>query len=165
MEIDPRHLHACTNQVDLHVRIAEHDESIGGDPRSAADSARRVGERCLAIDARYYRLLDQLAQAQLVFARHLAETGGDPMAALTSAGGYLDRAEAAEHEPVAVWYHRVITANTEATFLLHQGRDPASSIAVGRTALAKAVRLMPRAADIHVEALTRGHRARNQIYR
>jgi eukaryotic-like serine/threonine-protein kinase len=151
-EIDPRYLPACTNQVDLYVSIADYDNETGRDPRTAVDGAQRIGARCLAIDPNFYRLHDNLAQAQLALADYLVETDGDPTAALTRARGAIDRAEAAQHDQRAAWYHRLIAANTEARFQLRRGADPASAIATGRTALTEARRLTPNTAYLYVEA-------------
>jgi len=150
--IDPQDLPACTNQVDLHTTIAEYNVTMGIDPRSDLDSAQRVGEHCLAIDHNFYMLLDNLAQVQLALAHYLVEKGDNPMPALTSARGYLDRCEAGQPENMLVWYRRLVVANTEATFRLHQDTDPATSVAAGRAALNEALRLQPNSASSYVEA-------------
>jgi tetratricopeptide (TPR) repeat protein len=152
LELDPQYLPACTSQVDLHVLIAEYKDMSGGDPRRDVDDAARIGKHCLEINPRYYALLDNLAQAQLVLARHLSEIG-DPMPALTAARSYLDRAEDVEHQPLQVWYHRLVAAGIEAAFRLQRSEDPTSSIATGRRAFDDAARLMPRFAEASVEAV------------
>jgi tetratricopeptide (TPR) repeat protein len=139
--LDPQYLSACTNQVDLHTVIAEHNDAIGIDPRSAVDSARRIGERCLGIDPNFYGILDNLVQAQLALAHHLVESGGDPRPALISARDYIDRAEKVQPETMTLWFRRLVAARTEATFWAHQRADPTNSVATGRAALRQALRL------------------------
>ncbi|HET7505604.1 MAG TPA: protein kinase [Kofleriaceae bacterium] len=152
MELDPRYLPACTNQVDLYLMIAEHDEKTGSNPQAAVDSAREIGERCLTINSKFYRLLDNLAQLQLALAHYLVDARKDPMPTLRIAHGYLDRAEAVEHEPVEVWYHRGTAFQIAASFELDRQLDPTSSIAAGRAALAEALRVNPGSAYLYVEA-------------
>ncbi len=145
MEVDPGYVDACSGQVAVHASIAEYDDAIGVDPRPAVDDAWRIGERCPPID-------QNLARAQLTLARYLVEVGDDPTAVLTSANGYLDRLEGSQLASVLVRYYRLVAADLEAAFRLHQGVDPARSIARGRAALASALQLAPGMAEVQVEA-------------
>ena len=150
-EIDPQYVHACAKQVLVHVSIAEYVDAIGGDPRPAVDDARRLGERCLAIDPSLYSMLDYVAQAQLVLAHYLVEHG-DPTPALAGARGYLDRFEKVQFGTMLLWYHRLVAAGTEARYRLRRGDDPGPAIALGRAALREAVRVYPASAESYVEA-------------
>ncbi|HEY0479977.1 MAG TPA: protein kinase [Kofleriaceae bacterium] len=156
VEIDPEYLNACANHADVEVAIAEHDNAIGVDPRPAVDNARRVAERCLTIDRNFYKLYDNLAQAELALAHYLVEQRTDPMVALTRARRYLVRADEVQPETMVTWYHRLVAANTEATFQLRDGRDPTSAITTGRAMLEEALRLDSACAYCYVEAARLG---------
>jgi hypothetical protein len=150
--IDPRYLHACTNQAELHTLIAEHDNALERDPRSEVDSARRVGQRCLEIDHTFYSLFDTLARAQLARAQYLLETQDSPIEALEAARSFLARSAAGLPEHTELSFQRAAASRIEAAFLLDHDHDPMKSVATGRADLEKALQLMPGSAKCHVEA-------------
>jgi eukaryotic-like serine/threonine-protein kinase len=151
-EIDPQHVPAWGNQLELHVTAAEYDLASGDDPRPAIHSARRAGARCLAINGNYYLALEHLARAELTLAHYLVEQSGDPTAALVDARRYLDRDEQVHPGFVTNRHLRLVAARVEAALRLRQGVDPTSAIAAGRAAFQAARQLKADCADCYVDA-------------
>ncbi len=150
--IDPQYAKAWNDQLELYASLAEYQDAIGGDPQPAADSARRIGEHCLSIDPNYYLPLDNMVRAQLALAHHLVQIGGDPSAALKIASGYLDRVEILVAEHPQNWFSRLVAADIEAEFQMHQGADPSRSIAAGSAARDNVLRLIPTSAVAYIQA-------------
>jgi tetratricopeptide (TPR) repeat protein/predicted Ser/Thr protein kinase len=155
--IDPQYVYAWSNQVELHASIAEYDTAVGIDPRPAVEGAQRAGERGLKVNPNYYRLLYHMTRAQLAFAQHLLEADGDPIEALVNkalvnARDYLHSAEIVHPAAMETWFYSLVAASAEAKLRLRERADPTSAIAMGRTALNKAMRLAPDSVYVYVEA-------------
>jgi serine/threonine-protein kinase len=150
--IDPDYVYAWRNQADIHETIAGYQAANKVDPRAAVDSARRAGERCLAVDRSFEPVLGTMALAEISLARYLVETGGSPSEALARAGGYLDRSDTLHPGNWVTWFSRATAAGTAAAFQLREDHDPSGSIATARAALQEAVRLSPGHANCYVEA-------------
>ena len=148
--IDPQYLFAWTNYTDVAGEIAAREVAAGLDPRATVESATRAGERGLAIDPKFYLLLDNLAGVQLALANYLVDHG-DPAAALATARGYLDRANAIKPGHATGWYYRAMAARHEARAALAHGRDASKAIAGARAALDQAQKLAPASAEAWVE--------------
>jgi len=96
-------------------------------------------------------------RAQLAIADYLSAAARDPAAALTSARGYLDRADELFGTTFESWYYRLCAANAQGRFELQRsGGDPTAAIAAGHAAQAEAIRLLPSADLAHLEAARLG---------
>jgi tetratricopeptide (TPR) repeat protein len=147
-DLDPKYLYACSNQVDLHVAIAEYLYSIGEIPTAEVDQAEKVSIRCFQIDSSYYNVMGALTRGQLVLARHLLDRG-DPTDALARARSHVARLEKASQGSAEAALYRATADVIEAEQRFRDGYDPLSAIAKARLALQEAVLAAPSIADTH----------------